>query len=71
MEQFQESFKYYCKKKYVFSEKTRYTNQSTRPEMVTQIGTGTCDGLEALSLEEVLLLPVLPHQIGSLKQRVK
>jgi hypothetical protein len=36
-----------------------------------QIGTGTCDGLEALSLEEVLLLPVLPHQIGSLKQRVK
>jgi hypothetical protein len=43
----------------------------TRPEVVGQIGTGTCDGLEALSLEEVLLLPVLPHQIGSLRQRNK
>jgi hypothetical protein len=37
----------------------------------TGSGSGTCDGLEALSLEEVLLLPVLPHQIGSLKQRDK
>jgi hypothetical protein len=39
--------------------------------MVGKIGTGTCDGLETLSLEEVLLLPVLPHQIRSLQQKIK